>query len=143
MPLQLNTTPDFWKDIKFLQKHTKKKELKPYFNDGEFNNLDDAGKISCIPYINAIKNYIENSLTNLDGISDKYDRQPFLTYGWTIRKLRYAIDSNQGKSKGARLIFCINSNNLLFVYINIKKFCADERKLENEFMTRIKNYILL
>jgi len=56
--------------------------------------------------------------------------------------LRYAIDSNQGKSKGARLIFCINSNNLLFVYINIKKFCADERKLENEFMTRIKNYIL-
>lgn len=141
MPLQLNTTPDFWKDIKQLHKHTKNKEFKPIFDDGEFDDLDDEGKLDCVPLVKSIKNYVLNSITMLDGISDKYGRQPFLTNGWTIRKLRYAID-NQGKSKGLRIIFCISETNILFVYANIKKFCADERKLEIEFMSRIKNYLI-
>lgn len=138
--LQFSTCPDFWKDIKFLYKHTKKKELKPIFEDETFSDLDDESKIDCIPYIKSIKYYILNSYPNLDGISDIYQKQPFLAKGWQIRKLRYAID-NRGKSHGIRLIFCINQEFVIFTYINLKNYCTNERELEATFMQRLVNYL--
>lgn len=139
-PLQFNTCPDFWKDVKFIYKHTKRRELRPIFEDETFASLDDEPRIDCIPYIKSIKNYILNSYPNLDGISDVYYKQPFLAQGWQIRKLRWAIDS-RGKSGGTRLIYCINKEVIIFVYINLKNYCSDERMLEKEFMHRLITYL--
>lgn len=141
MQLQINAVPNFWKDVKSLYKHLKRKEFTPVFDGNDFYDLDDERRANSIPYIKALTTSIINCYPNIDSTCDKYDRQPFLTNGWTIWKFRYALD-NTGKSNGTRLIFCINTNNILLVYINTKSRCSNERELEREFMPRIKEYIL-
>ena len=137
---QVNICPRFWKDVKELAKHTKLRELQSRLALEEFEQCDGIVRLRSIPYIEAILNTIFNVAPLFDKISDRYDRQPFLQLGWTIWKMRYAID-NRGKSGGTRTIFCTDTMRLLFVTIKLKKDCEDERKFEVEFMPRIRDYV--
>jgi len=138
MLLSISVCPKVWDDIKFLRKKTRNKELEAAFPENEQN--DDEGRISSIPVLKVITTYIiQTNGTSFDQ-SDKYDRQPFLTQGWTIFKLRYAFD-NKGSSHGLRIIYCRNGDNFLLVYLNLKTYCADERTLEKEFLKRISDYL--
>ncbi len=141
MQPQVNVCPRFWRDIKDLYKHTKFRYLQTTLNLEQFESSDDEIKLNSIPYVHAISNTIINKLPdNLDDISDQYDRQHLLHHGWVIRKMRYALN-NKGKSDGVRIIFCVNSIHIIYVYINQKNLCADERKMEAEFMSRINSYL--
>lgn len=124
--LNINVCPLYWKDIKEIRKITKRKELRSSLDEDE---TSDVLRLKSIPYSEAILNTILNCFPDyLDNVSDKYDRQPLLQQGWIIRKMRYAID-NRGKSNGTRTI--------------LKNHCTDERKFEEEFMGRIKEYLCL
>lgn len=143
MQPQVNVCPRFWRDIKELYKHTKLRYLQTSLNLDQFTGSDDEVKLSSIPYTQAILNTVINKLPDhLDDISDQYDRQHLLQQGWVIRKMRYALN-NKGKSDGVRIIFCSNSTHVIFIYINQKSLCADERRLEAEFMSRINEYLNL
>ena len=126
---------------KCKKKH-KSKEFSSIYSFEEFASGSEEVKIESISILNAIKNSIINSIEEncLDGQSSLYDRQPFLSSGWEIRKKRWGTDTS-GKSGGLRCIFCMNENHLLFVFIATKADCADERRLEKVFMPRIKNYL--
>jgi len=138
---QLNHCPRFQKDIKTLYKATKNRALHSSLeNDEECSSRE---MIESVPYIEAIVNTILNKLPNgLTDIADKYGKQPFLQSGWTIWKMRYAID-NKGKSGGTRTIFCVSEAEILFVCIKSKKDCANEAEFQNEFLARIKEYLCL
>jgi hypothetical protein len=140
--LKISVLPHFWKDWKKVCKKHKSKEYRTTYSNEEFSSCSDEVKVESIAILNAIKNSIINSIEEncLDGQSPQYDRQPFLSQNWEIRKKRWAID-NSGKSNGMRFIFCLNGNHLLFAYIATKADCADESKLEKEFMGRIKDYL--
>jgi hypothetical protein len=98
--------------------------------------------LDSIPHLKSIKNLIINSASEniLHAHATIYDRQPFLNIGWTIYKMRWAID-NKGKSSGLRIIFCLNEGHMIFSYVATKNECADERLLESEFLQRIKEYL--
>ena len=138
MFLPINVCPKVWDDIKFLRKKTHNKELETTFPEDEQNN--DEERINSIPVLKVITTYIIQTNNTLFDRSDKYDRQPFLTQGWTIFKLRYAFD-NKGSSHGLRIIYCRNGDNFLLVYLNLKTYCVDERALEKEFLKRISDYL--
>lgn len=139
MPPQIDTCPKFWNDIKSLKKKTHNKNLESNFIEQEPSS--DGEIINSIPLLKAITNYIvQTNNTPIDTLSNKYARQPFLSNGWTIFKMRYAFD-NRGQSNGLRIIYCRFENNFLLVYINLKCYCTNERNLEKEFMKRIKLYL--
>lgn len=138
MLLPINICPKVWEDIKFLRKKTHSKELEAAFPEEEQNN--DEERINSIPVLKVITTYIIQTNNTTFDRSVKYDRQPFLTQGWTIFKLRYAFD-NKGSSSGFRIIYCRNGNNFLLVYLNLKTYCANERALEKELMKRISAYL--
>jgi hypothetical protein len=131
----------FWRDWKDICKKHKGKELISWYAPSEFTQLDDEAKMDSIVMLKSIKNMVVNA-TN-DGLinmhASLYDRQPFLNSGWTIYKMRWAID-NKGKRGGLRIIFCINEGHVLFTFIATKNDCDDERQLESEFLRRIKEY---
>ena len=136
----ISTHPQFWKDWKIVKKHFKSTPFKPTLSD--VNDYNDEERLDLTPHLKAIKNTVLNAMVEgiIDSIAPKYDRQPFLSSGWVIRKMRHAID-NRGKSSGLRIIFCISQNNLLFIFVATKNDCADERKLEKVFMKRINEYV--
>ena len=133
--------PKVWKDWKVISKHHKATEFQ-LFLPQNLEEISDEIKIDSIPQLKAVKNSIINSSKNLqlDYISTPYDRQPFLSKGWKIYKMRWGID-NKGKSNGLRIIFCSNGENILLVFIASKNDCAVETKLEKEFLSRIQDYI--
>lgn len=136
-----NIHPKIWKDWKVISKHHKSKEFQ-LFLPVNLEDISDDIKIDSIPQLKAIRNSIINSSKNsqLDSISTPYDRQPFLSKGWKIHKMRWGID-NKGKSNGLRIIFCCNNENILLVFVASKNDCAVETKLEKEFLARIKEFI--
>ena len=144
MESSVNVCEGFWKDWKKVCKKHKGNELKSLFDSERFNGdgLEDDLKIESIPLLKSIRNYIVNSTNQgiIDQVSDKYDRQPFLTMGWEVRKMRWAID-NSGKRGGLRIIFCLNSGHLLLTFVATKNDCDDERVLEKVFMGRLKVYL--
>lgn len=137
---QVNICPKLWEDVKFLRKKTHNKELKANFPEDEQST--DEVRVVSIPLIKVIITYMVQTSGTMNDRSDKYDRQPFLSKGWTIYKLRYAFD-NRGASHGLRIIYCKNEDNYLLVYINLKTYCVDERALEKEFIKRINEYLCL
>lgn len=139
---QISVLYSFWKDWKQVCKKHKGNEFSSIYTPEELESLSDESKLESIQFLNAFKNIIINSVNEdyLDGISVAYDRQPFITLGWTIRKQRLATDTS-GKSSGLRSIYCINGDHILFVFIATKADCADERKLEKIFMQRIKEFL--
>lgn len=139
---QISILPEFWKDWKQVCKKHRGKEFSSIYSPEELQSLNDETKIESIEVLNAFKNIIINSIEEncLDGISSLYDKQPFLSSGWTIRKQRLATDTS-GKSSGLRSIYCINETHILFVFIATKADCANERKLEKVFMQRIKQFL--
>ncbi|MFH1280587.1 MAG: hypothetical protein ABII08_03165, partial [Candidatus Beckwithbacteria bacterium] len=126
-----------WKAVKKRNKSAPFKELL-----SDINGYSDEERLDLTPHLKAIKNIIVNALIEgvIDNKAPKYDRQPFLTTGWDVRKMRHAIN-NKGKSNGLRIIFCVNEKHILFVLIATKNDCADERKLEKVFLQRIIEYI--
>jgi len=144
MENSVNVCDGFWNDWKKVCKKHKGSEMKSFFDNDKFNSdeLEDDLKIESIPLLKSIRNYILNSTSQgiIDQISDKYDRQPFLTIGWEIRKMRWAMD-NGGKRGGLRIIFCLNTNHLILAFIATKNNCDDERQLEKVFMKRIKLFL--
>lgn len=124
----------------FVRKRFKSKPFKPILSD--IDDYNDEEKLELTPHLKAIKNTVVNALNDdfIDAIAPKYDRQPFLTSGWIIRKMRHAID-DRGKSSGLRIIFCNNEEEILFVFVATKNDCEDERKLEKVFLGRVKQYI--
>ena len=129
---------EIWKDIKFLKKKTKNKIFNPDLNN--FKDLSDKNKLISIPILRTIITYISQTSESANDTSDLYARQPFLNLGWKIYKLRYAFDK-KGKNKGFRIIFCKKKDRFLLVYINLKSYCVNERKLEKIFAKRIKDYL--
>mgnify|MGYP001612549540 CR=1 FL=1 len=142
MHLSVNTHPAFWKDWKDVQKHHKTLEFQSIYTPDEFSAANDDSKMESIIHLRSIKNIVINA-TN-DGLIEekarKYDRQPFLQVGWTIRKMRLGID-DKGQSHGLRIIFCLNDEYLLFVFVATKNRCDDERKMEKVFLQRISEYV--
>ena len=136
----INVHPQFWKDWKIVKKRFKSTPFKPILSD--VNNYNDEEKLELTPHLKVIKNTVLNAMTEgiIDLIAPKYDRQPFLSSGWVIRKMRYAVD-NRGKSNGLRIIFCISEKDILFAFVATKNDCDDERKLEKVFLKRINEYI--
>lgn len=143
MSLSVNAHPHFWKDVKEIHKKHKGAQFISTFGTDEFEEFGDAEKMDSIPICQSLKNVVVNSIEDglIDQKSNKYDRQPFLVNGWVIRKMRFAID-NTGKRGGLRVIFCVNGNSLLFVYIATKNQCDDERQLESTFLKRIREYLV-
>ncbi len=145
MSNSFSVCPEFWADIKILRKKTKSVLLKSFYDGDDFNLLFDSEKLESIKLLKAIKTYIKNliasnSMEEYRNDCRKYDRQPYLTQGWVIYKLRYAFD-NKGKSGGLRIILCINGKSILFVYISRKADCTDEVKMEKTFLSRIQSFI--
>jgi len=140
--LKISVIPQFWKDWKQVHKKHKSREYATIYTDIEFSSASDEARIDSISVLNAIKNSIVNGINEgcLDGQSFPYDKQPFLSRGWQIRKKRWGTDT-AGKSSGLRIIFCLNDSDLLFVYIATKANCANEKLLEKEFMGRINDYL--
>lgn len=140
--LKISVVPEFWKDWKKINKKHKSKEFSSNLSFEEFTSCSNETRIESIGILNAIKNSIINSIKEncLDNKSPLYNRQHFLSSGWEIRKKRWGINTS-GASNGLRCIFCMNGDHLLFVFIATKTDCADERKLEKVFMSRIKNYL--
>lgn len=140
--LRISVLPHFWRDWKHVCKKHRSKEFYSIYSAEEFDLCVDETKFESIGILNAIKNSIINSIDEryLDSQSPQYDRQPFLSQGWTVHKKRWATDTS-GKSGGLRCIFCLNSNHLLFVFIATKADCANERLLEKVFMKRMQEYL--
>jgi hypothetical protein len=141
----VSVCPEFWADLKSLRKKTKSPLLKSFYDTDDFESLEDEEKLESIKLLKAIKTYAKNilSINSLEEFRNdfrKYDRQPYLSQGWIIYKLRYAFDG-KGKSGGLRIILCTNGNSILFVYISRKMDCADENQLEKAFMGRIQQFI--
>ena len=138
---KISVCPKFWRDWKNICKKHKGKELISWYSPSEFALLDDESKIDSIVMLKSIKNMVTNAIG--DGLinihASLYDRQTFLSLGWTIYKMRWAID-NKGKRSGLRIIFCANEGHVLFAFIATKNDCDDERQLESEFLRRIKEY---
>ncbi len=140
MSLQINVCPKLWDDIKFLRKKTHRIELENTFPIED--QMPDSQIIDSIPQLKAMTTYITQTNGTNDDTSEKLDRQPYLSDGWTIFKQRYAFN-NQGASKGLRIIYCRNGENYLIVYINLKPYCSNERALEKEVIQRISDYLCL
>jgi len=136
----INVHPQFWKDWKTVKKRFKSTLFRPILSD--VDNYNDEERLELTPHLKAIKNIVLNTMNEeiIDSIAPKHSRQPFLSSGWVIRKMRYAIN-NRGKRGGLRIIFCINEKDILFVFIATKNDCDDERKLEKVFLKRINEYI--
>lgn len=136
MFIKISSCPEFWKDVKHLHKVTKSQRYSPEVEYETFKQLDSHAKVETIPAIRAIATLIVNSTKEklLDSISDKYDKQPYLTLGWEVRKMRFATDST-GKRGGLRIIFCVDNQcaNVLLVLVKRKNECANERDLQNDF----------
>ncbi len=145
MQIKINVCPKFLtKDIKSLRKDLK---YKMFFALEDISSMDYNSQIDSIPFAQAVKNTIFNTLQcgTIPPGTDLCDRQPLLIHGWRIYKMRYAIDK-KGKRDGARIIFCVNdldSNNvqLLLVFVATKSQSANQRELENEYLSRIKEFI--
>jgi len=133
--------PKVWKDWKIIAKHHKAKEFQIFLPD-DHSGITDEIKIDSTPQLKAIRNSITNATASLqlESIANPYDRQPFLSLGWKVYKMRWGID-NKGKSSGLRIIFCTNKENILLIFIATKNDCATETKLEKEFLSRIKTYL--
>lgn len=144
MSITISSCPEFWKDVKHLYKITKSQRYSPEVEDETFKQLDAHAKVETIPAIRAIATVIVNSINEklLDATSDKYDKQPYLTLGWEVRKMRFATDST-GKRGGLRIIFCIDNPcaNVLLVLVKRKNECANERDLQSDFFSRISQFI--
>jgi hypothetical protein len=140
--LKVSVLSKFWRDWKDICKKHRGSEFESWYSPADFSQLDDDSRLESIPVLKSIKNMITNVVC--DGLitahANLYDRQPFLTLGWTIYKMRWAID-NKGKSSGLRIIFCLNGNQILFSFVATKNKCADEKQLESEFLHRIKEYL--
>lgn len=136
-----NVHPKVWKDWKIIAKHHKSKEFQSFLS-GELGGISDDIRLDSIPQLKAIRNSITNAtaILQLESIANPYDRQPFLSLGWKVYKMRWGID-NKGKSSGLRIIFCTNKENILLIFIATKNDCATETKLEKEFFARIKDYL--
>jgi len=138
--MKVSTCPEFWKDFKKLKTPLAK------FEDSVLSEqlMNDYDKLQCSKLTTAITDFILNSVSEkrLDLEAIKNGKQPFLQNGWTIYKLKFAID-NRGKSGGLRIVFCKNHDYLLLVLIKHKKNCTNEPKLQSEFISRIKQYICL
>ena len=140
--IKVSVLPRFWRDWKDIRKKHKGRDFDSLSSPAEFDDLDDDSKMDTIPHLRSIKNTVINSIQDslIDHHAPQYDRQPFLTSGWIIRKMRWAID-NKGKSHGLRLIFCVNEGHVFFCFVATKNKCADERDLEVEFIRRIREYL--
>lgn len=134
MDQEVSVCPKFWKDVK----KSACVEFSCDLPREEFVELNDLAKIEAISILQAIVTLIQND--KLEQHSVKYGKQPFLHLGWTIRKMRWAV-GNKGKSDGLRVLFCVDSNEILMVLIALKRDCAKEEDLEKEIINRIKNYI--
>ena len=134
-PNEIIVLDRFWDDLDFLYKKTKSKLLLPNFSTE--NHPDDYERLANIPLLKAITTYV---IQTEDKLSDKLGRQPFLDKGWVTYKIRYAFDG-KGKSGGLRVIYCRTNGKLLMVYINLKTYCADERELEKEVISRITDFL--
>lgn len=144
MPLSINACPEFWRDVKELCKHVNPSLTECSLDPETFQDADDGIKANSIALIDKICNFIINSYAQgvIEGQTTKNGTQPFLAQGWTIRKLRYAID-NKGKSGGLRVMFCIDGGALVLVYVAKKKDGEDEQAVQRETTTRFKKYISL
>lgn len=144
MAIKISSCPEFWKDIKHLFKVFKSQQYCPTVEEETFKQLDTHAKVEAIPTARVIATAIVNAAKGrlLDSIADKYDVQPFLTEGWEIRKMRFAID-NKGKQGGLRIIFCLDQNleNLILVLIKRKADCANEKELRKDFLKRISQFL--
>lgn len=142
----LKACPGFWKDVKSLQKHmSSKAEVASVYDIEEFKEVGDADKAYSIPLIKAITNYIFSYIPpymGIDKIATLYGKQPFLTEGWNVQKMRWPVDK-RGKRGGLRIIFCENGQDIILIKITMKKDCDEEPELEAEFMERIKEYLTL
>ena len=128
----INYCPQLYKDLKKIGLISS--------SDVEDGDIDIA--VSSIPLVESITTLLTNALKNnlLDHHSNKYFKQPFLKEEWIIRKMRFATDT-EGKRGGLRIIFCLNSNQILLVLIKKKRDCLKEELLEKEIIKRIKDYI--
>lgn len=134
-PSEVIVLDRFWDDVGFLYKKTKSKLLVASFSTD--NHSDDYDRLTNIPLLKVITTYITQTE---DKLSDKLGKQPFLGKGWVIYKVRYAFDG-KGKSSGLRIIYCRTKGKLLMIYINLKTYCADERELEKEVISRMSKFL--
>ena len=142
MQPQVNVCPEFWKDVKELRKKISPQQGNCILSPDDFKEASDLDRITSIPIINAIINYINNAFNDdlIDSETTKNGVQPFLANGWTIRKFRYGIDKT-GKRGGLRVVFCINRESIVTVYIARKKDGEDEAFMQKECIARFKCYI--
>lgn len=144
MPLSINACPEFWKDVKELRKKLSPQLVECAVDSDAFHEADDAVKTASIPVVDKITNFIINSHDEglIESQTIKNGTQPFLAQGWTLRKLRYAVD-NKGKSGGLRVMFCLDGNALVLIYVAKKKDGENEVAVQKETISRFKGYISL
>ena len=144
MTVKINACHKFWNDIGHLHKVTKSPLYESSVDDELFSKYDTQARVESIQQVKLIATTIVNAISNnlLPAISDRYGKQPFLSAGWEIRKMRFATDRG-GKRDGLRIIFCTDSQstNMILVLIARKKDCADEKDLQDEFLHRITQYL--
>ncbi len=129
----------FWKDVKELRKIYKKNFLESSCPENDLFGVDDGKVIKSIDYFNSINTYL--SINKLEDVSDKLGRQPFLDKGWIIHKVRWGID-NTGKRGGVRIIFAVNSGNLIYLAVKPKKHIENhENEFQEESISRLREYI--
>lgn len=140
---EIKVCPDFWKDVKHIRNKCASKDLvEPKTQEVGEEYFSDSDKIASYDLLDAIATYIQSGLPaqfNLIG-AEYYHRQPFLEKGFQIKKMRYAFDG-RGKSQGLRILFACSDSYLVFALIAFKEDCADERKLESQLISRLKDYL--
>lgn len=136
-PLEFNSIPNFWKDLKGL-KSSHIKGLTPNFELDE--EPDDYTRLKNYELLEGICNYIGNNYRNQIKNHVAFDRQPFIASAEIeIWKVDVAID-RKGTSGGLRIVYCLRKSNIYMVYMNKKSECSNEPKLQAEVFRRIKEY---
>jgi hypothetical protein len=144
MPLSINACPEFWKDVKALRKNLSPQLSECSLDADSFHEADDALKASSIAIIDKVTNFIINSHDQgiIEAQTFKNGTQPFLTQGWTVRKVRYAVDG-KGKSGGLRVMFCLDGAALVLIHMTKKKDGENEASIQKETTARFRKYISL
>ena len=144
MPIKIDACRKFWKDIRRLHRVTKSPQYESSVDDDLFSKYDAHARVESIQQVKLVATTIVKSIgqRQFNAISDKYDRQPYLSRGWEIRKMRFATD-REGKRGGLRIVFCVDSQmaNIVLVLMARKADCADEKDLQDEFFDRMNEYL--
>ncbi len=134
---------EFWKDVRKLKKHIRSDFLECTYNDEEFERLQCAEKLECVPVLRQITTALKNKINVLNEIPNNHKNakhQPFLPIDFIVWKLRWGVD-NKGPAYGLRMMYCVKGRHIVLANVKHKKEIAtSEDDFQAETIERLKYF---